>query len=710
VIFRRLALIAAVLLVPTMAWGYLTDTASHPPPTTGAYAYYNTFGSFGPDRPGFLGVGQTFVDPVFGSTIRRLTNDIQAVQSESDIYGKNGYWNADGTRMYHNTTAAGRTIVDTTTGAVVRSNIPGNYDGSFAPDDADTWYYLSGASLRKYSVATGANSLVKTFPATLGSLGGSLDWIDRTGRYMVLSIGGQARVWDKQDDVLYAGAVPGTAGDGWIAISPDAKYVVTALGDDRQKRSYAINHATRTLSTAGVMFWSLCGGHGDLLSATDGKTYFVTFECHEEAAVYAVDVSLQQTTTPEGLIQQRATNRRLLDTEWADDGHVAAAARGMFQDWAFVSIESNDDPFAGGVSDWRPYKQEIVMANVLTGELRRLAHHRSRGLSGGSYYYQPRVSVSWDGTRVGWASNFGYAGADYGDIYMVHLDSAGPPPPPPVSPTVSFTNPAAGATVSGTVTVTMAASGGSGAGYTYRLAVDGITIYSGTNPTTSWNTTAVSNATHTLRATVTDSAGGTGTVSRSVSVSNAAAATLKVKFKKPELGATVSGTKTVVLNGVGGSGTGYTYTLAVDGVRVYSGTSRNVSWNTTTVSNGLRKLTATVRDSLGATDATSLTVTVANGTGSAGLVATLTSPTGATTLTGVVPVRMTVTGSTASTRTFTLYQDGFTMWTATITGTSATWNWDTGWWAADGSHTLKLKVTDSAGKSDTAERVVQVFN
>ena len=55
---------------------FLTDTASHPPPTTGGQAYYNTYGSFGPDQPGFPGKGQSYVDPVFGSTVNRLTNEV----------------------------------------------------------------------------------------------------------------------------------------------------------------------------------------------------------------------------------------------------------------------------------------------------------------------------------------------------------------------------------------------------------------------------------------------------------------------------------------------------------------------------------------------------------------------------------------------------------------------------------------------------------
>src|ERR1041384_6606997 len=44
---------------PAEAVGYLTDTASHPPPISGTYAYYATAGTFGPDQAGFPAVGGT---------------------------------------------------------------------------------------------------------------------------------------------------------------------------------------------------------------------------------------------------------------------------------------------------------------------------------------------------------------------------------------------------------------------------------------------------------------------------------------------------------------------------------------------------------------------------------------------------------------------------------------------------------------------------
>jgi hypothetical protein len=91
------------------------------------------------------------------------------------------------------------------------------------------------------------------------------------------------------------------------------------------------------------------------------------------------------------------------------------------------------------------------------------------------------------------------------------------------APTVSVTAPAAGATVSGTVTVTVSASDNVGV-VGVQLELDGTNL--GTEDTASpysiaWNTTTVSNAAHTLTAVARDAAGNTRTsASVTVTVSN----------------------------------------------------------------------------------------------------------------------------------------------------------------------------------------------
>src|SRR5262249_40405770 len=81
--------------------------------------------------------------------------------------------------------------------------------------------------------------------------------------------------------------------------------------------------------------------------------------------------------------------------------------------------------------------------NATTGEIRRLAHHRSRSVTS-DYYSTPRVSASWEGDVVGFASNYdqGGSGAPIVDIYAIPFGATlperaptvpapTPPEPPP---------------------------------------------------------------------------------------------------------------------------------------------------------------------------------------------------------------------------------------------------------------------------------------
>ena len=257
------------------------------------------------------------------------------------------------------------------------------------------------------------------------------------------------------------------------------------------------------------------------------------------------------------------------------------------------------------------------MANVVTGEVRRIAHHRSRSPQA-NYYYTPRVSASWDGSVVTWASNMGYSGTGYADIYATRIadaSSGGGTTPSPLS--TSFNNPASGAIVVGTVTVSFSAAGGSG-GYAYTVKVGTSTIYSGTNTSFSWNTATATNGSVTLSVTATDSAGATASASRTVTVSNTTttpAPGLTVSFVSPLADSTVSKSITVAYAAGGGSTSGYTYTVTAGGATIFSGSATSFRWNTKTVADGPLTLTVTVRDSAGAMASAARSVTVRNTTG-----------------------------------------------------------------------------------------------
>jgi hypothetical protein len=376
---------------------------------------------------GFPAVGETYTDPIFGGVIRRLTDTV-GQSNQEDIYAH--HWaNANGTMAFTRQGVGGNIfhIISTTTGHVLYPDQP---RGSVAIDiawdaiDPNRYYYYEGTNLTCRNLAEQRN-VVKTFPLTLEPNGGSLNWQDRSGRYFTVRYGGTNKVWDSQTDITYTGEVTPLNLGGWVAITPDGNYVVTAAGPNNEHYSYAIDHIHHTISPTPVNFWTQCGDHGVLVSATNGRNYFITFDCDTIPGIYRVDITLDQTGKTEDA--QLAANQILLPlsfgtttTASTNDGHLSAVSKGPNQNWVFFDSETfDDDPFNTNptISNWLPYEQEIIAMNVATLEVRRYAHHRSRGLSS-SYYAQPRISCAWDGSFILWTSNYNTSSpTGYADLY-----------------------------------------------------------------------------------------------------------------------------------------------------------------------------------------------------------------------------------------------------------------------------------------------------
>jgi hypothetical protein len=416
----RAALLLALLVTPSAAW--LTDTGTHAPPAWGVYAYE----SWTPASIGFPAVGGEYLDPIFGETFLRITNISPQEAGSGIIYGRNGLWNADGTAYLHDIAGAVE-LIDPRTGALIRANVPYPYtttdEVSFDPVNPDVYYYTSGTQLKSYSLSSNTSSTVNTFGAPLEGVGQSADWIDKTGRYFLLNVGGNLRVWDKQTSTLFTGSIPvptGTDGIplGWAGLAPNAAYVILSLNPDHW--SYAVNTSTQTLSTTGVMFWDACFDHADIMTATDGNTYLLTANCLYGRDYYRVKVT--NNATGQGAAQLTLPgNQQLLPigaSDTAGGGHFACAATGAMQDWCYASIEDPADQI-GKPGAWYPYKQELVLIHMLSPfEVRRLAHHRSRPIRG--FCRTPRVNTNWDGTALIFASPFSApdtTGCGYSDLY-----------------------------------------------------------------------------------------------------------------------------------------------------------------------------------------------------------------------------------------------------------------------------------------------------
>lgn len=372
--------------------------------------------------------GASYVDPVFGTTIRRLTGD----RKPDDIYASNMHWSADGSRYAHL-----GSIIDVATGKVTHSVPLGSSspDAGFDPVDRDVYYYLSGATIKKVVLGASGAKVESTFYTASGALagfGGSVNWWSADGRVFLVNVGGTVRVIEKATLQPYAGSITGLGGGGWLGLAPSGNHAVGYWGNTG--RAWTIDHVAKTVGPQ-VQFWiGLCGDHAVPISGSDGKDYCVVINCNNTDGIFRVAVDNNAVGKTEAQQMALPGNVRLIPSEpqWQNEKHFSSVARGPLQDWAFVSMEFKaGDTFNATPSGWPPYRQEIVGVNILTGEVRRLAHHRSRSLND-DYGYQPRVSCSWGGEVVGWASNFNQAGGS--DIYAAIVSVTPTLPPPPPSP------------------------------------------------------------------------------------------------------------------------------------------------------------------------------------------------------------------------------------------------------------------------------------
>lgn len=196
-------------------------------------------------------------------------------------------------------------------------------------------------------------------------------------------------------------------------------------------------------------------------------------------------------------------------------------------------------------------------------------------------------------------------------------NSAPPLPGDTTKPTVSFTAPAAGATVSGGVTVSANASDNVGVVGVQFLVDGNLLLADDTSApyTFSWNSSGASNGSHTLSAVARDAAGNLSVAAtRTITVSNDVTAPT-VSISAPTAGSTVSGTVTIsaaASDNVGVVGVQFKLNGANLGAENTT-TPYTVSWDTTSAANASYTLTAVARDAAGNTKtSTAVNVTVNN--------------------------------------------------------------------------------------------------
>lgn len=362
-------------------------------------------------------LNEPFTDPVFGTTLRRITDRVARGGYGTHIYSQLQAFSADSRYilLYEDEEAIVRRVDD-----LRRAE-----DASLASANAPRWQPASPHTLVFYDtnedtvlrvltadVATGASETVYTFPSRYERIRGnqSFDELSHDGRWMagmasqangdemIFSLDLEARRLGTEISLngLYAGPCEedpryGAVEPDWIGVSPLGNYLIVQWGRDGADRCSGLeSFDVRT----GRFLGHIAEGHqhGDLGVDADGITeYFMTFGfSHPDdtgrpgQALHILPGPATGSAAPEYL--------QLMD--WGNQSHLSCQGPN-----GVCLVTSGSDPSNG----YNPFEGEVWL-QYTNGRVARLAHHRSTECG---YWVQPRASLSRDGRYVVFASDWG---------------------------------------------------------------------------------------------------------------------------------------------------------------------------------------------------------------------------------------------------------------------------------------------------------------
>jgi hypothetical protein len=421
--FKRFIFVGSLLLASILNWStssaQITDTNVYFPPD------YLTFQP--PDA------GGSYIDPVFGTGIKRLTNamtmpDIArggVVTSIAPEFSTMTPFNQDNTRLL--LTHFSYFGLYDGSGNFLRS-LPFEVNTSSEPrwsrTDPNVFYYVAGNQLKQYNIGTNSMTVVHTFTEYTRISGAFESDICFDGNHLVLA-GDHRYIFVYEIPTDTKGPVFDTGGVGFdsIYITPNDNVTITWLtnGSDRFNgiELFDMNmNFLRQLAHA--------GGHMDVTRDVNG----------EEVLMWVASGDPQPLTNCNaGVVKIRladAVQTCIWKADWSLVAHVSAPDG---NGWVFVETFAPSDPIPP--NGWTVYTNEFLQVKLDGTEVRRFAHHRSRPFN--TYTWQPKISTSRDGTKVVFGSNFGLQAilgypTEYSDAYMIDMTSSSPPPPPPPPP------------------------------------------------------------------------------------------------------------------------------------------------------------------------------------------------------------------------------------------------------------------------------------
>jgi hypothetical protein len=379
--------------------------------------------------------GSTYTDLAFGTTVKRLSDAMNMTDNAGSgglttvgtEYSTASPFNRDNSKLIlqHNSYYG---LYDGN-GAYLR-DLPFAVNASTEPrwsrSDANVLFYVSGRDFMKLDVASGASSLVRSFTEYGAISGRGESDISFDGNHFVfagdgrhvfvyeISTNSKSAVLDTSGhafDNLYI-ASDNSVAIGWIP-NGGSRFQGVELFDRNMNFQRQLTHAI---------------GHQDLTRDANGDDVLIWNNSNDAQPI---------ANCQNGIVKVRLANAQqtcLLQLDWSLAVHISAPdGNGS----AFVETYAPTNPFPQS-SAWAPYANEILQVKLDGSETQRLVHHRSRPFDG--YVYQPRTTVSRDGSRLAFTSNqnlqaiLNYPKL-YSDVYLVNLSGSSTPSTTPSSST-----------------------------------------------------------------------------------------------------------------------------------------------------------------------------------------------------------------------------------------------------------------------------------
>lgn len=402
--------------------------------------------------------GQSYVDPLYGCSVKRLTD---SSQEETDWDNKHlafmHYYstltplNANDSMLFSNSNDGAWRIKNVNGDAVIPAAKMPPFSGHPVWDasDGSVFYYASENSLYKARISKPSvtSTVIHTFQEyrsivspDAGDLSQDGDHVALAGQnsnntmdIFVWSIGQHVKTSVYTTTCTISGSISGVVQPGCIhklQLTADNMLTIQFLGDGN-----SAEQGVRLWNGTTLVHLQHKTNHYDTGLDLNGKPIFIA--SNNSSTLSGL---MNPCASGWGLDIRQLSNLQsaicLLDhspywhISYRGDSSQPWAALSFFDDRKkgpelYSSNANYEKPSAG---NWKAYEDEIVLARVDGGAIYRLAHARSR--SAENYWSQPRAAISRDGKYVIFTSNMAFptgcpadmhVSGECSDVYLIKI-------------------------------------------------------------------------------------------------------------------------------------------------------------------------------------------------------------------------------------------------------------------------------------------------